>query len=594
MHDMWERAWNRLQQSPDARDSTEEKTASSAKPPLADTIQQDPRAKGEETGGGPNPRVENLLRLQAEIHEELRHLTQNLCLLWADVVGSTAYYQKHGDVEGRLFIQQHNDLLSPLIEKHGGKVIKTVGDAIMASFSSPENALAAAIAIQRELQAHARSTLEEDHLHSKISLHYGKALVETNDIYGDLVNLPVQLNEQAEPDQILISQSVYEQVKHRPDLILLPLPPFYRKESGESIPVYEVVWQEGGEKLDFAIFRDFKGQYKACFYCGLQEHATSLCPSKHLEGNPRCLRALGYLPISEVLTLFRQEDLSAFSPLDSRNARVFEGFYEISFPYQLRFLRKVWLAKTEDWNEVERQPLSHSHRLVGTSVWRGLDCLRVGRYDQARTFFLAAMNRDPRDYKPHVALGFWEMENGNPSRALHHWRQALSLAQNLLQEVYISLLMYRLYEINGKTELARQELYKILAKDPYLYEANYQQVVLLAKEGKEEEVLAKLQKLIQEDWLVYLKVVLDPAFAPLRPILYPFLQQMFQEARTNAIRQLHQVTEELNRLHVWYPPPARIPTEINRSLESMRRHIKSNSFLGYQEAAYEGQSLQTR
>src|SRR5919109_3950771 len=131
--------------------------------------------------------VEELMQLRAQIDQELnQRLTQTLCVMFADVVGSTSFFQKYGDVQGRLFIQRHHDLLSPLVSAHGGRVVKTIGDAVMAAFEAPRRALDCALAMQQKLWEtnHSQPKEEDPRLQTKISLHYGSALVEENDIYG--------------------------------------------------------------------------------------------------------------------------------------------------------------------------------------------------------------------------------------------------------------------------------------------------------------------------------------------------------------------------------------------------------------------------
>ena len=99
--------------------------------------------------------------------------------MFADVVGSTSFFQKYGDVQGRLFIQRHHDILSPLVSAHGGRVVKTIGDAVMAAFEEPQRALDCALAMQQKLwETNQNQPEEEDpRLQTKISLHYGSALV---------------------------------------------------------------------------------------------------------------------------------------------------------------------------------------------------------------------------------------------------------------------------------------------------------------------------------------------------------------------------------------------------------------------------------
>jgi hypothetical protein len=148
--------------------------------------------------------------------------------------------------------------------------------------------------------------------------------------------------------------------------------------------------------------------------------------------------------------------------------------------------------------------------------------------------------------------------------------------------------------MHGKTEQAQQELQKALAKDPYLYEARYRQIALLAKEDNEKKVLTQLQTLIRDDRRVYLQVMLDPAFAPLQDKIHPMLSTLFQEARTEAIEQMNRVTEALNTLREWSLHPEGELTAMEHSLDRMRQHIKGDSYFGYRDAAHEGTILQAK
>lgn len=540
--------------------------------------------------------MEELLRLRAQIDDEVtQRFAHELCLMMADVVGSTRFYQKHGDVKGRLLIQRHNDTLFPLITKVGGKVVKTIGDGIMASFPNPHDALDSALAIQQTLWQRNQHSLEEDVLRTKLSLHYGAALVEDNDIYGDLVNTSARLNAIAESDQILVSQSVYDHVKDRTGLAFLPLETVYSKEGEKSVPAYEALWlQNAEEEGKVNVFRHTQGPYSACFYCGLREHLATDCPSKHCKQHAKKLERLGYLPTPHILRLLQDEELNSTSSEETEHRQLFEAFYEVALPYQLRFILKVWLSPHHTWHDLMQFSVPTTHPLVGTRLWLGLDCIRVRRYDQAQVFLDDALASNSQDYKPHVALGFLAMEQDNPTAALLHWREAITLAKTSLQEAYIRLLLYRLYSTNGKTDLAKRELQRALSKNRGLHEAMYRQLTIMVEEGKDERVAQRLQSLIQDDRTVFLKVLLDPAFATLRNTMYPLLKDMFEEVKSQVLDQLPGITQDINALRAWYREPKKEVERIEKTLANMCRHIKSDSYFGYNDAVDEGAALQTQ
>ena len=204
---------------------------------------------------------------------------------------------------------------------------------------------------------------------------------------------------------------------------------------------------------------------------------------------------------------------------------------------------------------------------------------------------VCTIDSNPRDYKPYVVLGLVALEQAEPHRALHYWRKGLSFAKSPLQVAYMHLLMHRLYASNGQIQLASQELHKALHHDPHLNEAKYRQLALLIGEEREREVLPRLRKLIQDDRDAYLKVLLDPAFAPLRERLHALLSTLYQETRAEALQRVRHLTEHLDGLHAWHPRPEGDFMIIAEALERLRQHMKSDSYFGYHDAVHESDTL---
>ena len=99
----------------------------------------------------PSRRLEELIRERARLDLELERCKELVTVLFVDIVGSTRFYDEHSDVAGLVMVQKCLDLLIPLVEQHGGTVIKTIGDAILARFSDVEGAVRCAVAMQRKL-----------------------------------------------------------------------------------------------------------------------------------------------------------------------------------------------------------------------------------------------------------------------------------------------------------------------------------------------------------------------------------------------------------------------------------------------------------
>ncbi|HLQ79008.1 MAG TPA: adenylate/guanylate cyclase domain-containing protein [Terriglobia bacterium] len=134
-------------------------------------------------------------------------------VLFSDIKGSTTYFEKWGDARGVAMVQRHNDLLFPIIEGASGHVVKTIGDAIMAVFHDPKDAIRGAIGMQQALDADRNAQPAPEHIHIRVGLHTGLCLVKDQDVYGDVVNVASRVQHQAEPNQILITEDLLEAAK---------------------------------------------------------------------------------------------------------------------------------------------------------------------------------------------------------------------------------------------------------------------------------------------------------------------------------------------------------------------------------------------
>ncbi len=138
--------------------------------------------------------------------EAIKKSRKQVTILFSDIEHSTRHWERRGDVDARMLLDRHNRLLFPVIRKFKGKIIKTLGDAIMASFSKPENAVLAGIAIQQQLEAE-RKKDKYFSLRTRIGIHTGQGIVEYDDIFGDVVNVAAKVEHSAEASQILITHS---------------------------------------------------------------------------------------------------------------------------------------------------------------------------------------------------------------------------------------------------------------------------------------------------------------------------------------------------------------------------------------------------
>src|SRR6185312_1076960 len=77
---------------------------------------------------------------------------RQVTLLFTDLKGSTAMYDRLGDLNAYALVREHFALLGAIVQEHSGAVVKTIGDAVMAVFSRPPDAVAASLRILSEIE----------------------------------------------------------------------------------------------------------------------------------------------------------------------------------------------------------------------------------------------------------------------------------------------------------------------------------------------------------------------------------------------------------------------------------------------------------
>src|SRR5580704_1242610 len=107
------------------------------------------------------------------------------------------------------------DLIGPTITEHHGRLVKTTGDGFIAIFDSPVEAVRCSIVIQQNLVGRNASLPTHYRIEYRIGVNLGDVIIETDDVYGDGVNVASRLEGIADPGQVYISGGIYEQIKHK-------------------------------------------------------------------------------------------------------------------------------------------------------------------------------------------------------------------------------------------------------------------------------------------------------------------------------------------------------------------------------------------
>ena len=186
------------------------------------------------------PEKKNKRRL-SNVTGKIKVSKKPITIIFTDIKGSTRHWDEHGDIKGRLMVDRHNRLVFPVIRKFRGKVIKTIGDGIMASFKKPENAMRAAVAIQQILE-NEREKDDTFRLMVRIGIHTGTAIIEPNDIYGDAVNTAARMESHCKAGEILASYATASTLNKR-DFKLIKKGSFTPKGKKKAMAIYNCDWQ---------------------------------------------------------------------------------------------------------------------------------------------------------------------------------------------------------------------------------------------------------------------------------------------------------------------------------------------------------------
>lgn len=166
---------------------------------------------------------------------------EKLVVLFADISGSTALYDKLGNEQALRLVTTCLGIMIGEMEQHEGRLIKTIGDEIMCAFLSPVSALEAACAMQCAIERERPG--KELPIYIRIAFHLGDVICEENDLFGDAVNVAARVTSITRARQILTTRAVMEALpeKFRDKIHHISRAEFRGKE--EAMDVFQVNWE---------------------------------------------------------------------------------------------------------------------------------------------------------------------------------------------------------------------------------------------------------------------------------------------------------------------------------------------------------------
>lgn len=172
---------------------------------------------------------------------------RNLAVLFADISGSAKLYESLGDAEALSTIERCLAIIQQACVDSGGRVVKTIGDEVMAVFPAADGAARAATDMQARISMQRTSRGTPLAIH--VGFNFGPVLEEGNDVFGDSVTVAARLSNLAKGGQVFTSAQTVEE-----------LPPALRartrsqqahtvKGKQKDIDLFELVWQETEDEL---------------------------------------------------------------------------------------------------------------------------------------------------------------------------------------------------------------------------------------------------------------------------------------------------------------------------------------------------------
>ena len=184
-------------------------------------------------------------------------------ILIADVVGYTRLMERDDTGTFSRLRTIRDEVVDPAVVSHDGRIVRTVGDGLMAEFASALSALRAAVHIQREMTARNADVPADERIEYRIGINLGDVMVDGSDLAGDGINVAARLETLCEPGGICVSGSVREQVHGTLDVRFEDMGEQQVKNIARPIQVFAVRFA-GGETRTMSAGRTSEMSTNAC------------------------------------------------------------------------------------------------------------------------------------------------------------------------------------------------------------------------------------------------------------------------------------------------------------------------------------------
>jgi adenylate cyclase len=148
-----------------------------------------------------------------------------------------------GDLRARDMVAICIDVMRSATEQRQGTVIKTMGDEVMSTFPSADEALNAAAQMQQQISSHAQLKLDGQPVSIRIGCHFGPVMLENRDVFGATVHTANRMTSQAKAGQIITTAATVERLSPEWRASCRQIDIAAIKGQGNEVALYEVLWQ---------------------------------------------------------------------------------------------------------------------------------------------------------------------------------------------------------------------------------------------------------------------------------------------------------------------------------------------------------------
>jgi class 3 adenylate cyclase len=165
-------------------------------------------------------------------------------VVFTDLIGSTTAFEILGNAKATQVVTRLTRWIREVFESHGGRVIKTLGDGVLAVFPSSQNAIHAVVDLQRSYQKQTQQVPAPELMPIRVGVATGEVEIVDGDCYGDAVNVASRLNDLCGPHEIWVDSSELDVSAPSDHVRYRRLGPINVRGRAEPCTVYQVEWQE--------------------------------------------------------------------------------------------------------------------------------------------------------------------------------------------------------------------------------------------------------------------------------------------------------------------------------------------------------------